>query len=626
MEQKIREVLKNKPFLKFTLLALLPFACIESLKIYYVILSYIISFIMCVYAWEHRKDNGKTQIIWGITAILFVSLSALLSYQSTALIAYGVAIFTTYAMWYNWNWYGIILAAFGSLFVVSSFNSYAWEIPYTITMFIYGVAVLCLYSCIVGQKASIVLYYVGHVIFNIINIYYHKYRFAYVTISDILSLRTFFNVAGQYHFQWMYEMTVFLIMGVICLTPFLFIKGYKIVKKWRLSVISGICAVVFFLIIGLQTYQKWTIEHTGTGYFDMFAMSVVEELKIITDQPNMEEQVQKVQAFTPDTWDGVKPNIVTIMCESYSDVVKIRGLHASEDPVDPLWKLGETDPNAKTGLVHINTVGGGTSVSEWEYQTGLNHSLLSISRVPFFTDCAKNYTFSADQLYSDYYKLYMHPFRSSGWNRPTVYKNFDFDEIVFSEDDDPTYGPDDRVRSLVSDKALIKTIINRMETTEQPLFSMNVTMQNHGGYGDDIGGEDRLKEKTVTITDDVEDKEYVENFLTLQKMSTEAIIEFAEYLKAHPEEPTILLFFGDHYPSDIEKPDGSEGYETPYLVYSNFCELADMPETMDLSLFYANVMKAAGLPLSSWDKYLLSLDGKTADRDMILARIKHGYF
>ncbi len=57
--------------------------------------------------------------------------------------------------------------------------------------------------------------------------------------------------------------------------------------------------------------------------------------------------------------DGaIKPNIVTVMCESYSDIVKIRDLIASEDPVDPLWKLGETDSHAQTGTVHINTAGG----------------------------------------------------------------------------------------------------------------------------------------------------------------------------------------------------------------------------------------------------------------------------
>lgn len=626
MEQKIKEILENNPKAKYTLFVLLPFTCIETLKIYYVMISYILAFIICIYAWEHRKEDDKTPIIWGITTILFISLAALLSYQSTALISYGVTIFTVYAIWYKWNWYGIVLSAIGSLFIISSFNTHAWEIPYTITIFLYGLAVLWFFSCLVGQKMAIIIYYTGHVIFEIINTYYHEYRYSNITVADILSLRTFLNVAGQYHFQWMYAMTIFLVMGIICLIPFLFMKSYKITKKWKIATISGICAIITFLTIGGQAYQKWEKEQIGTGYFDLFAMSVIEEIKIATDQPNIEEQIQKVEAFTPDTWNGVKPNIITIMCESYSDVVKIRGLNASEDPVDPLWKLGETDPNAKTGLVHINTVGGGTSVSEWEYQTGLNHSLLSISRIPFFTDCANNYTFSADELYSDYYKLYMHPFRSSGWNRTNVYKNFDFDEMVFSEDDDQTYGTEDRVRGLVSDKALIKTIIKRMEETEQPLFSMNVTMQNHGGYGDDIGGADRLKEKTVTVADDIEDKEYTENFLTLQKLSTDAIIEFTEYLKAHPEEPTILLFFGDHYPSDIDMPEGTQGYETPYLVYSNFEELDDMPEIMDLSLFYANAMKAAKLPLSSWDKYLLSLNRETADRDMVLTRIRYGYF
>lgn len=607
--------------------------CLQILKIPYILFGYGISCLIICKTWPERK-NKLYIILLAFTEVWLTSIAWLLAHESTALLVYGSSVLFIMALdWYyvkgkSLAWYELMQAAVMSLFVISSFNSHAWGLSYTLLLLLYSIGILYILSCAVGLKFAIIIYGICSVGFEIISVFFHNYRYSNITLSDVLSLPTFFNVAGNYRFEWDDTMTVYLIMGIICLAPYLFIHSPRITKRIKYGIISFAIAFVSFLGLGYKTSIKWEKENCGTNYFDIFAMSVVEEIKILTDTPKLEEQKEKVIAYTADTWgqNQVRPNIVTIMCESYSDIVKIRGLETSENPVDPLWQLGEIDNHAQTGTVHVNTIGGGTSTSEWEYQTGLNHSLLSVSRVPFFNDCKKNYTFSADTLYSDYYKLYMHPYKSSGWNRTNVYKAFQYNEMVFSEEDDPNYELEDRVRGIVSDKAFFKTIEKRMEESKQPLFSMNVTMQNHGGYEDGVGGENRLKEKTVTVFGEIPDKEYTENFLTLEKLSTEAILDFVEYLKNHQEEPTLLIFFGDHYPSGIDMPEDHKSYGTPYLVYSNFCELGEMPAEMDLSLLYANAMKSARLPLSSWIKYLLSLDGETADRSMIIARIKNGYF
>lgn len=515
-----------------------------------------------------------------------------------------------------------------SAYVVSSFNTKAWGFPFLIMLILYGTGVLMILSSVFGLRVATIIYYACIVVFEVVSILFHNYRYSNITISDVLSIPTFLNVAGSYHFTWDPAMAIYIVGGVVCLLPFLFIKKQKIKGKIKMAVIGMIVAMMSFFGIGYRTFVKWDTEHAGTTYFDIFAASVVDDIKIRLDTPDVNVQKEKVKQYEPDSWtEGqVKPNIVTVMCESYSDLVAIRNLTVNRNPVDPLWKLGKTDSHAKTGLVQIHTIGGGTSVSEWEYQMGLNYSRLSASRIPFFCDVKQNYSFSADPLYSDYYKLYMHPYKSSGWNRVNVYKALQFDETVFSEDGDPTYKDEDRVRNLVSDKALLNTIKKRLEKSKEPIFSMNVTMQNHGGYDNGVGGEHALKEKTIQISDNVIDKDEAENYLTLIDMSTDAILEFVDYLKAHPEEPTLLIFFGDHEPTALDMPGDQSTYHTPYLIYSNFCELEDVPEEMDLSLLYANAMKAAGLPLSSWEKYLLSLDGETADRSMIIARIKGGYF
>ena len=112
--------------------------------------------------------------------------------------------------------------------------------------------------------------------------------------------------------------------------------------------------------------------------------------------------------------------------------------------------------------------------------------------------------------------------------------------------------------------------------------------------------------------------------MTLMDHSTKALEELIEYLDAHPEYPTLLVFFGDHYPSDLIMPSDGKRivYETPYMVYCNYKKIQRLPENLDLSLLFPNVKKAADLPLTSWEQYLLSLDGKLADRDMVIAKIR----
>ena len=626
--QKLKELIIKVPILEALPLFLLPIAYFNLCDFFFTIINLVIPVILTIYVWEHRKEQGNKFCRYAIGTDILIIVYLLCGYTSANLVNTFLTIMLAYSIYHKWDWYGIILAGTAAPFMmaVSVVAETCWIPSYVLRVAVYSTSIIWFLSFFVGLRTAANAYMIFQMLFRAANIYYSQYRYSHIGIMDIFCIPTFLNVAGQYHFSWDPMLTYLTVVLVIEILFIILIPKYKPERKWKLVITSFLLSIFSFFGIGIVAYEKWQTEERDMYYVDYFAMSTVEEIRMILDAPNIEEEKEKIEEFSDDV-ASLKPNIITIMCESYSDVVNIRGLSTSENPVDPLWEIGKTDPHAKTGTVHINTVGGGTSVSEWEYQTGLNHVLLSESRIPFFSDCKQNYTFSAAPMYDDYYKLFIHPYLSSGWNRTAVYQNFDYDEMIFDDNGTTIWNqPEQRIRTLVSDAALIDTIKEEMDKHEEPLFSMNVTMQNHGGYAKDFDDPEEPLERTVKVYGDEEDKEYLETYLELQKRSTEAILDFVEYLKEHPEEPTILIFFGDHFPSEIKMPEGSEGYETPYLVYSNFSDLEDMPEWMDLSLLYPNAKKAAGMALTSWEKYLLSLDGNTADRAMILARIKKGYF
>ena len=630
MVEKIKKILHQEKLYWIISLVCLPLAYWNIGSFFFTLFNLLVPVILALKARDrYRVERIRTPLVYGITTLLLSILYVFLGYSSGMFMAYSLILCYIYFLHYKRNGFGIILATYIAPFVMCMMTGpdVCWNSEYMLSMLLYNLAVIiCLTACF-GLRWAAGITFACHALFRAANMYFSAQRFSYISIMDIFALPTFFNVAGQYKFTWNTVDTILLIIFIISFLPFLLMENYRMAKRIQWGLVTGVLSLSIFMGIGYKTKLKWENPlERGIYFLDYLAMSAVEQVRFLLDTPNIEEQKALVYANPSDEKPEVQPNIITVMCESYCDVVTIRDLTVSEDPLTPLWEFAEQSSNATAGNVMVNTIGGGTSVSEWEYLTGLNHSLLSESRIPFFTDCKRNYTFTADPLYEDYFKQYIHPFRSSGWNRTNVYRAFEYDEMRFHEDNDTDYQKDtDYIRHYVSDEALYRTIREEIEEHQEPLFSMNVTMQNHGGYGKESDEPERPLEHTIKVEDDLGDEQYqMETYLELMKRSTAAILDLVAYLEDHPEEPTILIFFGDHYPSDIKRPDVTSKYATPYLVYSNYGTISDMEEQLDLSLLYPQAKQSAGLPLSSWEKYLLSLDGATADRNMIISRIKYG--
>jgi diguanylate cyclase (GGDEF)-like protein len=92
------------------------------------------------------------------------------------------------------------------------------------------------------------------------------------------------------------------------------------------------------------------------------------------------------------------------------------------------------------------------------------------------------------------------------------------------------------------------SVINK---TEDPLFMLNVTMQNHSAYG---GTYDNFDPQITASFKKTSSTKYLNNYLSLMyetDMATETLIHKLEAL----DEPTIVCFYGDHQPNDyVVKP------------------------------------------------------------------------
>ena len=351
------------------------------------------------------------------------------------------------------------------------------------------------------------------------------------------------------------------------------------------------------------------------------------------------------------------PDIVMILSESFYDFSLVTDLQADADIFPVTGSLG----NAVLGHTVSPHVGGGTNASEYEMLTS-NSMMLMPSITPFnwlnLRD-ANSFVSYVKQL--GYTTLAAHPYTNSNYRRDSAWRALGFDETHF-EADFPTreyYGD----RPYQTDSATYRDLAALYEAMPEnrPRYLFLVSIQSHGDYdmnapeldlvhaGADYGSYDAV----------------MDEYLSCMRLSDAAVGELCAYFERVYEETgrkVVVAMAGDHAPSfvdhvadkDIAASNDLQILErsTPFFIWANYplenrneavSETDDL-NRMDLCLFAPTVARQAGLPLTSWYKYLLEVkkvtpvitagnDYMTADGvtrrygDNVAAdRWVHGYF
>ena len=461
------------------------------------------------------------------------------------------------------------------------------------------------------------------------NRYIIRFRGRTIFPGDLLSLRTAANVAGNYD----YTPDVVQLRCLLVCALFLLLL-WKVPKRsgrqrprWKaalpLTALSAVYLVIFFRTDFLRWAEiepsLWTTR--GNGFVLNFSVclrySGVEE-----PEGYSQEALAAIQLETGEGWEGdpaavgaeTPVNLIVIMNESFSDLAEVFDLETNTDPLPFFHSLTE---NTIRGTAYSSVFGGTTANSEYEFLTGNTMAFLPEGTVPFHMYVGEEEPNLGSQLGSlGYRTVFLHPYLSSGWNRRAVYKSFGFDEIHFQGDfTDPAY-----MRNYITDQSNYEELIRRYEAKEEgeSLFIFNVTMQNHSAYNVPWTGLD----KTVWLTGDLEGRySTVDQYLSLLRQSDSALEYLIGYF-SQVEEPTMILFFGDHQPQvatnfytemlggDFEKVDiatAQQRQEVPFFLWANY----DIPEedgvVTSLNYLSALLVETAGLPMTDYQRFLLQL-------------------
>ncbi len=465
-------------------------------------------------------------------------------------------------------------------------------------------------------------------VFSLVFYYVYLFRGEPFQFIDIFSIGTAMEVAGDYTLSFTREIVMTAVVTLCLNGVYWEASDAKIAKKvkpkvWMRILTAASVAGIYIAYLntgwngalGILTdlYRPYeTYEEYGTtvGFACM-----AKYMRLTSPEGYSEKGVKKTaQEVKVDqkSRDGKKKpvNIIAIMNESWADYRLLGDFKVNQPYMEFYDSMKE---NTIKGHTLVCIQGGGTAKTEYEFLTG-NSVKRFPGMVPYVSYFKHDQYSLVSTLKSQGYRAEaMHPNKGSNWKRTSAYRMLQFDRFYTIDDFDSS---SERIRSHVSDRANYEKIIetvNQKENPEAPYFLFDVTMQNHGGYTDS------------TYRGDIRTQGYtdprVNQYLSLLKESDDALKYLIDYFEDY-EEPTMIVMFGDHYPSlpdqftewitgkeydDSTLKEQEKYFATPFFIWANY----DIPEEEDVftSTNYLSTMMLSetGLEMTPYNYYLQSL-------------------
>ncbi len=269
--------------------------------------------------------------------------------------------------------------------------------------------------------------------------------------------------------------------------------------------------------------------------------------------------------------ESQKVNIVSIMLEGFNDLTQFADIELREDKKSPYKPFHDLEKVSYTGRLVTNIFAAGTVDTERGHITGMTD----------YGSLRRNAWSYARYFKSQgYITQGSHPSNDWFYNRKNINEYLGFDDYYFLEN----HYAEINDGKIAMDDVLIPEIYDllvRDMTSGKPVFSFNVTYQNHGPYPTSWLRYGEFVPKGVYS----EESYYIlNNYLGGIEKTGKQLIKLKKKLDAL-DEPVVLFLYGDHNPwlgdaNSVYKELGvnfnlatQEGfknyYGTRYLIWAN---------------------------------------------------------
>lgn len=441
-------------------------------------------------------------------------------------------------------------------------------------------------------------------------------------LSDILSSKTALGVASGYHFVLDERMLVsFFVLALIAsFGSFVNVREQKLIQHITTAIIgiavgsTIILLLVFTEVITKGDFRTVAFIPINSARQNGLPLNIISSLKdsfIVAPEGFSEKAVSEIidANFTEESLlaaDIVKPNIIVIMNESFTDFDYLLHAQLTEEPLPKFKALSE---NCIKGTLISSIYGGNTPNSEFEFLTGCSLAFLPQGIVTFQQLIDHELpTFVTHLEDLGYSSTAIHLYNPEYFSRSRIYPLLGFDEFISIENSNV---PIEMVYDYASDASSFNAIEKIYENSNgNPFFAFCVTIQNHGGYWH--WGRDIL----VTNAN----SDYANDYASLLKKTDDAFADLLAYF-SKVEEPTLIVMYGDHQPNLFDDfyesiwdgyffTDEEQTYlkaKVPFIIWANYDIAEETYDDMSINYLAPIVLKKAGLPLSGYQTYLDNL-------------------
>ena len=453
-----------------------------------------------------------------------------------------------------------------------------------------------------------------------INYFVYLFRGNEFIFSDLKSIQTGLSVAGNYEFVLDARAGYVILLSTLYVA---FIRKLHVSFKKRIpmSIVCISLAVLCCAYIGKHTQgvvtETW--EQKGSyrnGYILNFVLSI-RDCFIAEPDGYSKEAVKELEdqySKEADTNTGEtekKPTIIVVMSESYADLSVVGNFSTNID-LTPFYD--SLEENTIKGHALSSVFGAKTPNSEWEFLTGNSMAFLpsgSVVYQQYITDTPTSLVSNLKNI--GYTCVAMHPYYDTGWSRNIVYPNMGFDETHFIDDFDQTK----ILRDYITDQELYEKIVDRYESkkSNEDLFIMSISMQNHGGYTEKY---DNFDEKARMLGINYPD---VNQYLSLIHESDSALEYQISYFEK-VDDPVEIVFFGDHQPSlsssfypylngkglgGLTLSELENLYTVPFFIWTNYDSGKESVELTSLNYLSTLALERAGIALPAYNQFLADM-------------------
>lgn len=458
------------------------------------------------------------------------------------------------------------------------------------------------------------------------------FRGSPLLVHDIASVVTAAGVAGNYSLVLSASAAYCMTFAITYLAALAAMRGYRSVDRRRRLACCGLFLCGALVLAGVMTgpNEIGETEISGidiTGSFKKngtalsFAMSIrdskIEKPKgySVSAAEKAADGFRSDSAGTGISVSEQHPNVIVVIDESYADLSYLGQYDQSEDCSPFYSSLHE---NTIKGTLHTSVFGGNTANTEYEFLTGNSLAFMPLHMVPFNYKMKDGTPSVARTLAAQGYggDIAFHPGRENSYNRNDIYPALGFKKAMFLDD----AASHEMLRAYLSDKSDFETIISEYEKyrsgeKNDPFFMYNVTIQNHSDYKKENGKVSGAE----YLSGDLAGCESTEQYLKLVRKTDDALKELVTYYE-QTDEPTVIIFFGDHQPSVDEKfydevlgdtqgniAKEERKYRVPFMIWANYDIEEESGVQISANYIGPYLLDKIGARMTGYDKYLMSL-------------------